>query len=145
VSNLYVALPVSSLAIDTLLSLTGYKSGLAVAATTTPSVVTTAKTLRINNISINYTEVATLVGSAQVTLRANLTGLAALTSPAVMSWQVGSSTSTAGASMTVSIDFPDGIEFPAGTGLAVSALGLGPTMLASASGYIKVSISGYEY
>jgi hypothetical protein len=143
-TNYFMAAQVVSTATDALQSLTGYKSGAAVTATTTPAVVTTAKTYRINKIVITYIAIAT-IGAIQVSLRANTAGVVAITSPLVDSWIVGTSAATAGVTTTTVIDVPDGIEFAAGTGIGISVLGLGATGTATAVGYAKISVSGYEY
>ena len=133
-----------SSATDTLQSLVGYKSGGQVAATTTPAVVTAGKTYRINHITVTYVTVST-VGSIIVSLRADKGGLVSITSPVVNSWQVGGSTSSVGTTQTIVIPFPDGLEFPAGTGIGVSVRGFASAGAAAAVGYAKVSISGFEY
>jgi hypothetical protein len=143
-TNYFMAAQVVSTATDTLQSLTGYKAGAAVTATTTPAVVTTAKTYRINRIVITYVAIAT-IGAIQVSLRANTAGVVAIGSPLVDSWVVGTSSATAGVASTAVIDIPDGMEFAAGTGVGISVLGLSATGVAAAVGYAKVSVSGYEY
>jgi hypothetical protein len=148
-TNYFMAAQVQSTATETLQSLTGYKGGIAVAATTTPAVVTAGKTYRINRIVISYESIVTTVGVIQVNLRANLTGVALVTSPLVDSWLVGSTTAAsvavAGNTETIVITFPDGIEFSAGTGIGITVLGLSVLGVAAAVGYAKISIGGYEY
>jgi len=141
----FMALPIVTTAADALVSLTSYKNGAAVTAATTPAVVTTGKTLNITSVHINYLSVAT-GGGVRISLRANTAGLAALASPVVQSWFVGGPTSaTAGLWANVSIPLPDGLEFAAGTGLAVSIVGISATGVAAAAGYATASITGYEY
>lgn len=143
-TNYFMALPVVSTATDTLMSLTGYKSGAAVAATTTPAVVTAGKTYRIKCITITYVAIAT-AGTVRFTLRANTGGVAAVTSPAVATYFIGGQSATAGVAETVCIAIPDGLEFAAGTGIGVSMQGYGSTQVAAAVGYGQINIEGYEY
>ena len=144
VTNYFHALPIITTAAEVMQSLTGYKGGVAVAATVTPAVVTAGKTYRITEIVLTYIATAT-IGSMLVNLRANLSGVAIVTSPLVHSWVVGTSAATAGVSTTVTIPFPDGLEFAAGTGIAVGVTGLNATQAAAIVGYAQVSILGYEY
>lgn len=144
ITNYFQAAQVVSTATDTLQSLTGYKSGAAVTATTTPAVVTTGKTYRVQKITITYIAIAT-IGAIQVSLRANTAGVVAIGSPVVASHLVGASSATAGNTNTVEMQIPDGLEFAAGTGIGISVLGVGATGTASAVGYSKVTIYGYEY
>lgn len=144
VTNYFMASQVISTATEALQSLTGYKGGVAVGATTTPAVVTSAKTYRINRICITYVAILT-AGTIQINLRANLSGVATVTSPLVESWLVGAPSAVAGISNTTTIDIPDGMEFPAGTGLGLTVLGVGATGTAAIVGYAKVSMSGFEY
>lgn len=143
-TNYYMAAPVLSTATAALQSLTGYKAGALVAATTTPAVVTAAKVYRLNRITITYIAVAT-AGSILVALRAQVAGVVLITSPVVDSWVVGSASATAGTTQTIVIDLPDGIEFAAGVGVGISVVGLGATGAAAVAGYASVSIGGYEY
>jgi hypothetical protein len=129
---------------DVLMSLTGYKSGAAVAATTTPAVVTAGKTYRITSLTFTYVATTT-AGTAHFTLRANTAGAVALASPAVCEWTVGGPSATAGVSQTISVPIPEGIEFAAGTGIGVSMQGFGATGTAAAVGYGICKIIGYEY
>ena len=133
-----------SSATDTLQSLVGYKGGAAVAATATPAVVTAGKTYRINHIVVTYVTVST-VGSVIVSLRANTGGLVSITSPVVDSWQVGGSTSSVGTTQTIVIPFSNGLEFAAGTGIGLSVQGFASAGAVADVGYVKASISGFEY
>ena len=149
VTNYFSAVPIITTNTDTLMSLTGYKGGVAVSATTTPAVVTAAKTLNISQIVCTYVSVTTN-GFANFTLRANLAGTVVIGSPAVYTWQVGHhstivTTGIAGVSNTITICFPDGLQFAAGTGIGVSVQGYSATVAAAAVGYASVAISGYEY
>lgn len=146
VTNYFHAVPILTTVAEVMQTLTGYKSGAAVAATATPAVVTAGKTYRINLIAITYVG-ATAIGSARVNLRANLTGVGVVGSPLVHSWQVGvPAVFTAGNAMTYTFPFPDGLEFAAGTGIAVGVIGEGavPTT-ATIVGYVMIAIHGYEY
>lgn len=143
-TNYFMAAQVLSTAAEALQSLTGYKAGAAVVATTTPAVVTTGKIYRLNRIVITYVAIAT-AGTIQVNLRAQLAGVVTLTSPIVDSWMVGGNSATAGVAETIVIDIPDGMEFPAGTGLGITVQGISMLGVATAEGYAKVSIGGYEY
>lgn len=144
VNNLFMVLPIVTTATDALQSLTGFAGTAAVAATTTPAVVTTAKTRRLDSITITYVAIAT-AGSAKVTLRAQAAGVVTITSPIVAVWVVGGPAAVAGVATTTLIDFPNGMEFAASTGLGVSIVGLGATQVAAAVGYAQVAITGTEY
>lgn len=147
-TNYFMATPIVTTNAEVTQSLTGFKNGAAVAATGTPAVVTANKTYRITTVVATYFNVAT-VGSARFNLRSNPTGSATVNSPLVASWQVGLSgdgTSTAGHTSTYTFNFPDGIEFFSGAGIAVGMVGFGavPTS-AAAVGYGMLSIIGFEY
>ena len=143
-TNYFMTAQVLSTALEALQSLTGYKAGAAVVATTTPAVVTAGKTYRINRIAITYIAVLT-AGTIAVNLRANIAGLATLSSPIVDSWIIGAAAAVAGVAETIIIELPDGMEFAAGTGLAIGVIGNSATGVAAASGYAKVSFGGFEY
>jgi hypothetical protein len=144
ITNYFMSAQVVSTAIEALQSLTGYKAGIAVTATTAPAVVTATKTYRVQSIVITYVAIAT-AGAIQVNLRANTAGVVVIGSPLVQSWLVGGNAVAAGVSETISIDIPDGLEFNAGTGIGITVLGVGATGTASITGYAKISIQGYEY
>ena len=143
-TNYFMAAQIISTAAEALQSLAGYKAGAAVAATTTPAVVTTGKIYRISSIVITYVAVAT-AGSIQVNLRANTAGLVAIGSPLVASWLVGGPAAVAGTTQTLDVEITDGMEFAAGTGLGLTVLGVGATGTAAIVGYAKISMTGYEY
>lgn len=147
-TNYFMAVQVVSTATDTLMSLTGFKSGVAVGATTTPAVVTVTKTYRINSVTIDYTTIITTPGSVRFTLRANTSGVVAITSPAVCTWEVGEPSGiapVAGKKNTITITLPDGMEFFAGTGIGISMVGLNTVGAAAVVGYGRITINGYEY
>jgi len=144
VTNYFMITQVVSTATDTLVSLTGYKSGAAVGATTTPAVVTAGKTYRINMIVMTYIAVTT-AGTIHFTLRANTGGVVAIGSPEVSEYAIGAGAATAGVAETVCIPIPDGLEFAAGTGIGVSMQGFGATGTAAAVGYGMIALKGYEY
>lgn len=147
-TNFWTAIQIVTTNTDALLSLTGYKSNAAVGATTTPAVVTAGKTYRITNITMSYTTIVTTPGSVRFTLRANVAGTVVIGSPAVGVWEVGEPSGAApvaGKKNTISITFPDGLEFAAGTGIGISQVGLNTVGAAAAVGYGQISIQGYEY
>jgi hypothetical protein len=145
-TNYFMAVPIITTTAEVMQSLTGYKSGAAVVATATPAVVTAGKTYRIQSVEVTYWA-ATVIGGARINLRANLTGVGVVGSPLVKSWQVGvPAIFTAGSASTYTFDYPDGLEFAAGTGIAIGVIGEGavPTT-GTITGYVLVAINGYEY
>lgn len=147
-TNYFMAIQIGSGVTEALMSLTGYKGGIAVVATTTPAVVTALKTYRINSITMDYTTIVTTPGSVRFTLRANTAGVVAITSPAVATWEVGEPTGiapVAGKKNTIILSIPDGLEFAAGTGIGISMVGLNTLGVAAIVGYGRATIQGYEY
>lgn len=147
-TNFYMVIQIVTTATDALLALTGYKSGALVAATTTPAVVTAAKTYRLTSVTLEYTSIVTTEGSVRFTLRANTGGVVAIGSPVVCVWEVGqpgTGVSVAGKKNTIVLPLFDGIEFAAGTGIGISQVGLSPVGAAAVAGYGRISITGYEY
>jgi hypothetical protein len=144
VNNLFMVLPIITTATDALQSLTGFAGTAAVTATTTPAVVTTAKTRRIDSIVITYVAIAT-AGSVRFTLRANPAGVVAITSAAVANWVVGGPAAVAGVAYTATINFPNGLEFAAATGIGVSMVGLSAVQALAAVGYGQIAINATEY
>ena len=145
-TNYFMAAPIITTTAEVMQSLTGYKSGAAVVATATPAVVTAGKTYRIQSVEVTYWA-ATVIGGARINLRANLTGVGVVGSPLVKSWQVGVPAAfVAGSASTYTFDYPDGLEFAAGTGIAIGVIGEGavPTT-GTITGYVLVAINGYEY
>ena len=142
--HFYTLIPVLSSATDTLQSLTGTKAGLAVTATTTPAVVTAAKTLRITRLAATYIATATS-GYGTVRLRFNTGGVVVIGSPVAATMAVGSGTpATANATGAEEATLSDGWEFAAGTGIGISVQGFA-AVTATAVGYVLVSVTGYEY
>jgi len=141
---MHMAAQVAATTTDTLMSFTGWKGNAAVAATTTPAVVTTGKTLRLQAVQMTAIATAT-AGTVMATLRANTGGLVAIGSPVVVRWQVGSPAAVAGVADSMIIPLEDGFEFPAGTGLGVSIQGFGPTGTASGNNWFQMSMHGFEY
>lgn len=147
-TNFFMATQIVSTATDALMSLTGYKSGAAVGATTTPAVVTAGKTYRIISLAMTYVTIVTTPGAVRFTLRCNLAGVVAITSPAVSIWTVGEPTGiapVAGKFFTVQLAFPDGLEFPAAAGIGLSMVGINTVGTAAVVGYGIASMQGYEY
>jgi hypothetical protein len=144
VTNYFMAAGVAGTNAEVMQSLTGYKSGAAVGATATPAVVTAGKTYRVTSITLSYQSLAT-AGACLFRLRANLSGTGVIGSPLVMTFTVGSLAAVAGVTNTLDIPFPDGLEFAAGTGIAVGMLGLSTVGAALAAGFGTITIYGYEY
>jgi hypothetical protein len=144
-TNYFMAAPVLTTAAAVLMSLTGYKGGAAVAATTTPAVVTAGKTYRVSQLVVTYVATAT-AGLVKVELRANTAGAVAVGSPVVFSTHVGAGTpATAGSSQTAVITLPEGLEFAAGTGVGITITGSSVTGAAAVAGYGQVALLGMEY
>lgn len=144
VTNYFMAAGIAATAAEVMQSLTGYKGGVAVAATATPAVVTAGKTYRLTAIVISFQSLAT-VTAASIRLRCNLSGVAVVGSPLVASWVIGSSAAVAGVTTTLTISLEDGMEFPAGAGFAIGVLGLSTVGAAAASGFVTVALQGFEY
>jgi hypothetical protein len=144
VTNYFMAAGVAGTNAEVMQLLTGYKGGAAVAATATPAVVTAAKTYRITSITLSYQSLAT-AGACLFRLRANTSGAGVIGSPLVMTFTVGSLAAVAGVTNTLDIPFPDGLEFAAGTGIAVGMIGLSAVGAALAAGFGTITIYGYEY
>jgi hypothetical protein len=145
-TNYFMAAPIITTVAEVMQTLTGYKGGVAVVATATPAVVTAGKTYRITRVVLTYWA-ATVIGGALIRLRANLTGVGVVGSSLVVAWQVGMpAIFTAGAAMTYPFDYPEGLEFAAGTGIAVGVIGEGADgVTGTITGKVMVAIEGYEY
>ena len=142
--HFYTLIPVASSATDTLQSLTGTKAGATVAATTTPAVVTTGKTMRITRVAATYIATATS-GYGIVRLRFNTAGVVAITSPVAATICVGAGApTTANATAAEEATLDEGWEFAAATGIGISVQGFA-AVTATAVGFVLVSVTGYEY
>ncbi len=141
----YTAAAVQCTATETLLSLTSLRGGATVAATTTPAVVSTGKTLRIT--ALNCTYISTTTGGYGVArLRVNTAGAVALASPVHRAVAFGAvaSTTTGNSAGQVQSQPPDGIDIPAGAGIGVTLQGYS-ALAATAVGYGFVEVIGYEF
>lgn len=141
----YTAAP----ATEALQTVVQWYSNAAVAGTTTPAVVPAGKILRLTGVTMSTKSLAT-VGSAVLRIRANTAGVATLASPLVWSCEAGSkagatTTAMTGATDTITFSFPDGIEFPAGTGLGFTLAGYGPTGTLTLEGVTRFVVTSYEY
>lgn len=143
-THYFMAAGIAGTNAEVMQSLTGYKGGAAVAATVTPAVVTTGKVYRVTSITLSYQSLAT-AGGCMFRLRANLAGAGVIGSPLVMNFVIGSAAAVAGITTTLTITFPEGLEFAAATGIAVGMLGLSVVGAAAAAGFGTITISGYEY
>ena len=142
--HFYMVIPVLATATDTLQSLTGTKAGATVVATTTPAVVTAAKTMRITRMSATYIATAAS-GYGIARLRFNTAGVVVITSPVAVTLAASSGTpATANAGSSEEASLNEGWEFAAGTGIGISAQGFAAAT-ATAVGYMLVSMTGYEY
>lgn len=138
----FTLLPVVTTATEALLSLTGFKTDTAVAATTTPAVVTAGKKYRITSIACTYVAIAT-AGSSRLSIRKTVGGVVLATSPVLWQTVIGGPAAAAGVSQTV--EYAVDIEINAGDGIGVTQLGLSATQVAAAVGFGAITISGYEY
>lgn len=140
----YTVIPVLTSATDTLLSLTGTKGGVTVAAATAPAVVTAGKTFRLEHFWATYIATATS-GYAVARLRYNTGGLVVIGSPVLHTLAVGAGTpATANSTGMEDADFPEGLEVPAGAGIGISAQGFAAAT-PTAVGYIFAAVIGFEY
>ncbi len=143
--DVYTVAPVA----EALQTVVQWYSNAAVAGTTTPAVVPAGKTLRLTSWAISTKSLAT-VGSAVLRIRANTAGVAVIGSPLVWSAEVGSRAGATTVAMTGGLDqqtgtFPEGFEFPAGTGLGFTLAGYGPAGVLAAQGVTRFQVYGYEY
>lgn len=143
-TNFFMVLGIAGTASEVMQSLTGYKSGAAVAATVTPAVVTAGKTFRVTAVALAYQSLAS-AGGVLFRLRANLSGAGVVGSPLVAVFAIGSAAAVAGITTVRELTYPDGIEFAAGTGIAVGMVGINTVGAAAASGFGMITITGYEY
>jgi hypothetical protein len=141
----FVAAPVAE-AVQTVVQWYG---NAAVAGTTQPAVVPAGKILRLTGWKISTNSLAT-VGSAVVRIRFNTGGLGVLGSPLVASFEAGSRAGATTVAMTGGTStqvgsFPEGLELPAGGGIAFSMAGYGPTGTLTLEGVTRFEVHGYEY
>ncbi len=130
-------------AADVLLTPTGRSIAYAAPATG-QYVVSAGKTFRLQQMQVSITAASTTAAAVRVRLRVNPAGAVALGSPIQASWRIGSlSVGTQAANYTHPTEiypFPEGMEFPAGTGIGVSAFST-----TAASHTLDISLLGYEY
>jgi len=141
----YTAAPVA----EALQTVVQWFNNAAVGGTTQPAVVTAGKRLRLTTWSMSTKSLNT-VGSAVMRIRANTGGLVVIGSPLVWSAEVGSRAGATTVAMTGGLDqqtgcFPEGFEFPAGTGLGFTLAGYGPTGTLTLQGVTRFQVYGYEY
>ena len=142
----FTAAPVA----DTMQSVTQWYNNAAVAGTVSPAVVPAGKILRITSWGVETKSLAT-VGSVVLRMRANVAGTAVIGSPLVASISAGSiagatTTAMTGAFCSTVQDFgPEGLEFPAATGIGFSLAGYGPTGVLTLQGVTRFWVYGYEY
>jgi hypothetical protein len=141
----YTAAPVA----EALQSVVQWYGNAAVGGTSTPAVVPAGKTLRLTSWAMSTKSLAT-VGSAVLRIRANTGGTVVIGSPLVWSAEVGSKAGATTTAMTGALDqqtgvFPEGFEFPAGTGLGFTLAGYGPTGTLTLEGVTRFAVYGYEY
>lgn len=143
VRNFIFDTPTASPAAETLMSLAQWYNNAAVAATTTPAVVPAGKVLRITGMRVNTASLAA-AGMVVLRLRANTAGVVAVTSPLVASLQCGSQAAVAALQDNQIIEFPEGIDFPAGTGVGLTHQGyVGAT--GTLQSFTRAEMWGYEY
>lgn len=142
----YMAAPVASTATDALLSLTGTKGAATVTATTTPAVVTTGKTLRVQRLWLTAIASATTSATAIIRLRYNTGGVVTATSPVLANLAVAQPGAVVGLANTEDATWPDGLEVPAGTGLGITVQSyVGASASATGAPFVVAGFSGYEY
>jgi hypothetical protein len=104
--------------------------------------VTSGKTFRIQSIIVSFVSTTTTANSTKIGIRVNTGGAGAIGSSLVfvfprIAWP--SATFIANEAQTVVLQIPDGLEIPAGAGIAITHTE------AAANGTIDVSVIGYEY
>jgi hypothetical protein len=140
----YTLIPVAGSSSDTLLSLTGTKNGATVTATTTPAVVTAGKNFFCQRFTATFVATSTSV-YAVVRLRFNTNGTVVIGSPVAASIYVGAGTpGTANSTGIGEAPLPDGLFFPAGTGVGISAQTFTGTT-ATSGGLVAAAIGGFEF
>lgn len=108
--------------------------------------VTTAKRLRIQNITAALTTTTgnTTAVDAIVRIRVNNAGAAIITSPIQHIIPISGVAAVNAASPLVNIDFPDGWEFVAGAGIGITVACPG-YVVTTAAPLLTVTIRAYEY
>lgn len=120
------------------------KKGTATTTTGTSYTVASGKTLRIQSIFVGITNITTAaVDNVAVSLRMGAAsgGAVSVTSDVMAEVEAGITlgTATLGNSGNASVNFPDGLEIPAGQNLGVSMLSL------NIDAAVTVVIVGFEY
>lgn len=136
----YTAAPL----VEALVSVVQWYGNAAVAATTTPAVIPTGKTLRLTHWSMQYTSLAA-AQHAMVRVRFNTGGVVALGSPLVYGFSVGQVAAVAGLTDTAEGTFPEGFEFPAGGGIGFTMAGYSATGTLVLAGGVRFRVHGYEF
>lgn len=144
VRNFIFDTPTAAPAAEALQSVTQWYNNAAVTTTTTPAVVPAGKTFRATGISMNTASLAA-AGMVVLRIRANTAGLAAIGSPFTgLSVQAGSQAAVAALQNNQVIQFPEGVDFPAGTGLGFTLQGyVGAT--GTLQSFTRFIVYGYEY
>ena len=129
-------------AAEALATITGVVRGNA-APVTTQLTVTAGKTLRVQSVTITGVVLGVTVAATHVRLRANFAGAATATSPIYVSARLGNpaiGTQAANYGLApVFMNFPDGFDFPAGTGLQFTAISSTAAMHS-----LSITLLGYE-
>lgn len=130
---------VAPAATDTLVTFTKDVAGTATTAQTTYT-VTTGKIFRIQAITIGVVASTTTAVAIRVAIRENTGGTCIATStPAVMLYSATPAAVAAEGSDGEALAIPDGLEFPAGDSICISAIA------STATGTLTVSVIGFEY
>ncbi len=143
VRNFLFNTPTAAPAAEALQSVTQWYANAAVATTTTPAVVPAGKVLRLTGMRVNTASLAA-AGMVMLRVRANVAGVAVIGSPLVASLQCGSQAAVAALQDWQVIEWPEGIDFPAGTGLGFTLQGyVGAT--GTLQSFTTFEVWGYEY
>jgi hypothetical protein len=126
-------------ATESLVTITGVQR-VGQANSTAALVVTAGKTLRVQTISGSITLVSATAGQTRVTLRAAAGGAAVATSPIYWAIRKGASSLTVGTVYDFDTTIPGGLDFPSGTGVAITA-----SAGAASLHTLDLSMIGYEY
>lgn len=117
-------------------------SGFAAPGTAATSyTVPTGKTLRLVSLSAAVVATSTALNTTRLRLRVNTAGASIISSPVVWTIRVGATAGTAAANTAAvaTFPFPDGVEIPAGAGLAVSHVETATTCT------VDLAIDGFLY